>query len=104
MGVINSDLKHQLDNVHYIDAVNEIWFPKPLKVTIKNLERGEIEYICIKKVGRIIKLCTVNDCITLSNAHFMLQWYLYRVLLSMKDPRYPFDYESIYELESILAK
>lgn len=104
--MISSDLKHQLDNVHYLDSNNEIWFPKPLKVRIKNSksEDNVLEFVCIKKVGKITKLCTVYSSTTLSNIHFMLQWHLYRVLLSMKDPRYPFDFEQVYEIETFLNK
>ena len=105
MGTINRDLKHQLDNVHHIDTCNEIWFPKPLKIRIQNVNCDDyIKYVCIKKIGRTIKLYTENDSITLSNTNFMLQWYLYCVLLSMKDNRYSFDFNKVYEIDSIQNK
>lgn len=104
MGML-SDLKFQLKNRNYIDTQNEIWFPKPLKVKLKGIECEDcIKYVCVKKVGRSIKLFTMNDCITLSSLDKMLQWYVFRVLLSMTDDRYPFDFEKVYEVENIVSK
>lgn len=104
MGML-SDLKFQLKNRNYIDSTPEIWFPKPLKVKLKGVECEDcIEYVGVKKTGRSIKLFTINDCVTLSALDNMLQWYVFCTLRSMTDSRYPFDFEKVYEVESIFSK
>ena len=100
-----SDLKFQLKNRNYIDTCNEIWFPKPLKIKLKGAEwEDSIKYFCVKKVGRSIKLFTTNDCVTLSALNKMLQDYVFCALRSMTDSRYPFDFDKVYEVESIFSK
>ena len=104
MGML-SELKFQLENVSYIDTQSEIWFPKPLKVQVKDVQCDDpINYVCVKKIGRIIKLCTISDSVTLSATDKMLQWYVYCVLRSMTDSRYPFDFEKVYEVDTIKDK
>lgn len=105
MGSISNGLRHQLFNVHYIDSYPEVWFPQPLKVRIVSAADADpMEFVCIKKVGHSLKVCTLSSAFTLSSVHPMLQWLLEQVLLSMKDPRYPFDLEQVYEVDSIILK
>lgn len=105
MGVLQSDLRHQLYNVHYIDTCGSILFPKPLKI-----ESGDLIFACynsftsIEKVGRSIKLMTRTGAYTLSNLTTMAQWYVTRALRSMKDPRETFDWDKVYEVENLLNK
>ena len=103
MGSISRDLHHQLFNVHHIDSNLEVWFPQPLKVRVASAA-DPMEFICIKKVGRILKVCTLSSAYTLSSVHYLLQWRLQQVLQSMKDPRYPFDLGQTYEVDSIILK
>lgn len=104
MGVISSDLKHELENVQHLDNINnEILFPKPLKIRVEGKD-DFIQFLSVKKIGKTIKLCSINDNITLSNTHFMLQWYVFRTLRSMSDSRYPFDLDKVYEVERIFSK
>ena len=105
MGSISHDLQHQLFNVHHIDSNLEVWFPQPLKVRVASAaDTDPMEFVCIKKVGRSLKVCTLSSAFTLSTVHYMLQWRLQQVLLSMKDPRYPFDLGQVYEVDSIILK
>lgn len=105
MGSISRDLHHQLFNVHHIDSNLEVWFPQPLKVRVASAaDTDPMEFVCIKKVGRSLKVCTLSSAFTLSTVHYMLQWRLQQVLLSMQDPRYPFDLGQVYEVDSIILK
>lgn len=105
MSSISRDLHHQLFNVHHIDSNLEVWFPQPLKVRVVSAaDTDPMEFVCIKKVGRSLKVCTLSSAFTLSSVHYLLQWRLQQVLLSMKDPRYPFDLEQVYEVDSIILK
>lgn len=103
MGTLQSDLKHQLHNVHYIDTCKSIVFPKPLK--IKNADSefgGYISFISIEKIGRSIKIVTRNFSYTLSNLSPMVQWFVTSALWSMKDPRHTFDWDKIHECEHLI--
>lgn len=105
MGILHSDLKHQLYNVLYIDSCKSIDFPKPLKIKCTSTGFGGYHsFTSIAMVGRSIKILTRTDAYTLSNLPNIAQWFVTSALWSLKDPRHTFDWDKVYEVENLFEK
>ena len=104
MAAINSDLKHVLDNVHYLADGKEIILKENIKFILKNSKDNNTQFEInrvFKKSGCYYIEDNFKNKYTISKLSPLFQYSLYYNLLSMVDSRYKYTNKDMYPFESL---